>query len=53
MMSFFGATQRERRGPRGCLMNLVDDATSTTLGRMGEQETIWAAVGVLRAWMEK
>jgi hypothetical protein len=34
-------------------MNLVDDATSTTLCRMGEQETIWSAVGVLRAWMEK
>jgi hypothetical protein len=43
----------EKRGPRGCLMNLVDDATSTTLCRVGEQETIWAAVGVLRAWMEK
>ena len=43
----------EQRGPRGCLMNLVDDATSTTLCRIGEQETIWAAVGVLRAWMEK
>jgi hypothetical protein len=43
----------EGRGPRGCLMNLVDDATSTTLCRIGEQETIWAAVGVLRAWMEK
>ncbi len=43
----------EKRGPRGCLMNLVDDATSTTLCRMGEQETIWAAVGGLRAWMEK
>jgi len=43
----------EKRGPRGCLMNLVDDATSTTLCRLGDQETIWAAVGVLRAWMEK
>jgi transposase len=43
----------EGRGPRGCLMNLVDDATSTTLCRMGEQETIWAAVDVLRAWMGK
>ena len=43
----------EGRGPRGCLMNLVDDATSATLCRMGDQETIWAAVGVLRAWMEK
>jgi len=43
----------EGRGPRGCLMNLVDDATGTTLCRMGEQETIWAAVGVLRSWMAK
>lgn len=43
----------EGRGPRGCLMNMVDDATSTTLCRIGDQETIWAAVGVLRAWMEK
>ena len=34
-------------------LNLVDDATGTTLCRLGEQETIWAAVGVLRAWMEK
>jgi len=43
----------EERGPRGCLMNLVDDATSQTLARLGAEETIWAAVGVLRAWMEK
>src|SRR5579872_6542521 len=43
----------EERGPRGCLMNLVDDATGTTLCRLGEQETIWAAVGVLTAWIEK
>ena len=42
----------EGRGPYGCLMNLVDDATSTTLCRMEEQETIWAAVRVLRAWIE-
>src|SRR5271169_6402489 len=30
----------EERGPRGCLMNMVDDATSHTCSRMGEQETI-------------
>ena len=42
----------ERRGPRGCLMNMVDDATSTTEARMGKEETIWAAVGVLRAWIK-
>ena len=28
-------------------MNLVDDATGTTLCRLGEQETLGAAVGVL------
>jgi hypothetical protein len=39
------------RGPRGCLMNMVDDATGTTLARLGAQETIWAAVGVLQAWI--
>jgi transposase len=43
----------EERGPRGCLMNMVDDATGTTLCRMGEQETIWAAAGVLRGWIGK
>jgi len=43
----------EERGPEGCLMNLVDDATGRTLGRLGAQETIWAAAGVLRRWIEK
>jgi hypothetical protein len=43
----------EGRGPRGCLMHMVDDATSESLARMGKEETIWAAAGVLRAWMEK
>jgi transposase len=43
----------EERGPRGCLMNMVDDATTTTCCRLGEQETIWAAVGVLRSWIGK
>ena len=42
----------EARGPRGCLMNLVDDATGRTLARLGAQETIWAAVEVLRRWIE-
>jgi len=32
-------------------MNMVDDATSTTQARMGREETIWAAVGMLRAWI--
>jgi transposase len=42
----------EQRGPRGCVMNMVDDATSTTEARMGKEETIWAAVNVLRAWIQ-
>jgi transposase len=41
----------EERGPQGCLMDLVDDATNTTLARLGQEETIWAA-GALRAWIE-
>lgn len=40
-----------RAGQRSCLMSLVDDATSITLLRFGAEETIWAAVGVLRAWI--
>lgn len=43
----------ERGGRRSCLMNMVDDATGTTLLRFGEQETIWSAVDILRAWIEK
>src|ERR1700730_5689038 len=43
----------EERGPRGCLMNMVDDATATTCSRLGKQETIWTAVGVLRSWIGK
>lgn len=42
----------ETRGPGGCLMNLVDDATGRTLARLGDQETIWAAADVLRRWIE-
>jgi transposase len=42
----------ETRAPRGCLMNLVDDATGRTLARLGDAETIWAAVDVLRRWIE-
>ena len=43
----------EERGPQGCLMDLIDDATNTTLARLGEEETIWAAAGVLRAWIDR
>lgn len=43
----------EGRGPRGCLIQAVDDATSTADGRMSEQETTWAAARVLRMWVER
>jgi helix-turn-helix protein len=43
----------EGRGPGGCLMDMVDDATSCTQARLGKEETIWAAAGVLRVWIEK
>jgi len=43
----------EERGPEGCLMNLVDDATGTTLCQLGKQETTWAAANVLRRWIEQ
>src|ERR1700681_1693064 len=43
----------EERGPQGCLIDLVDDATSTTWAQLGEQETIWAVVDALRVWIER
>jgi len=35
------------------LIDLVDDATSTTWAQLGEQETIWAVADALRAWIER
>ena len=43
----------EARAARGCLMVMVDDATSRSEGRMGAEETIWAAAAVLRQWIER
>lgn len=43
----------EGRAPESCLLTLVDDATGQTQGRFGAQETIWAAVDVLRAGIER
>jgi transposase len=43
----------ERRGPTSCLLTMVDDATGRSLGGFDAQETIWAAVGVLRAWIDR
>ena len=42
----------EERGPQSCLLTLVDDATGRTRGGFSAQETIWAAVTVLRGWIE-
>lgn len=41
----------EDRGPRACLMDLVDDATGTCGLRFEPQETTWGAVRSLRAWI--
>ena len=43
----------EERGPRGCLMHMVDDATTKAVGWFSEEETIWAAAGVLRRWIKR
>ena len=43
----------QKRGPRACLMNMVDDATSTVEAYLGDEETIWAAARVLRQWIAK
>jgi len=32
----------EERGPEGCLIDMVDDATNATRAQLGEQETISA-----------
>jgi hypothetical protein len=40
-------------GERACLMNLVDDASGTTLGRMYAQETTEAAMQMLWTWIER
>jgi hypothetical protein len=43
----------ETRGPRGCLIHMVDDATSTSLARFTLEETTWGVADTLRAWVEK
>jgi hypothetical protein len=43
----------QTRGGKACLMNMVDDATSTVEALLGDEETIWAAARVLRQWIEK
>jgi len=41
----------EGRGPKCCLMNLVDDATGVTDSFLVEQETTEAAMNLLWAWI--
>lgn len=43
----------EKRGPQGCLIDMIDDATNITWAQLGEQETIWAVADALRAWIER
>jgi transposase len=42
-----------RQGRRSCVMNMVDDATGTTLVRFGDEETTWAAADVLQLWIRR
>lgn len=43
----------EERGESCCLMNMVDDATGETLGRLDEQETTFGAMKLLWSWIDK
>lgn len=43
----------EERGGEGCLMHMVDDATGRAEGEFSQQETTWAAVRLLRLWIEQ
>jgi transposase len=43
----------EQRGAKSCLMNMVDDATGTTLSLMAEEETSFAAMELLWRWIER
>jgi transposase len=43
----------EKRGPKSCLMNMVDDATSTTQSLFAAEETSFAAMELLWQWIER
>lgn len=55
LLQFDGSHHRwfQERGDRCCLMNMVDDATGTTLSFLSEQETTAAAMKLLWAWIER
>jgi hypothetical protein len=42
----------EERAAKCCLMNMVDDARGTTQSLLAEEETIFAAMGVLWQWID-
>jgi len=54
LVQFDGSHHRwfEDRGEKSCLMNMVDDATSTRLAFLSEQETIDSAMKLLWKWIE-
>jgi hypothetical protein len=53
MLSTGQWVKARKRGGKVCLMNMVDDATSTVEALLDEGETIWAAARVLRQWIAK
>ena len=42
----------EGRGPYGCLMTMTDDATGRVYAQISEEESLWAAVNLLRGWID-
>ena len=55
LVQFDGSHHRwfEDRAGKCCLMNMVDDATGTTLSFLAEQETTEAALRLLWAWIKR
>ena len=43
----------EGRGPKGCMVHFVDDATGRALCRFSSEETTWAAADLLQAWVRQ
>ena len=54
LVQFDGSFHRwlEDRAGEACLMHMIDDATSTMQAQFSAEETIWAAVHVLRGWID-
>jgi transposase len=43
----------EERGPKGCLLHMVDDATSKSLATFAAEETTWGVADTLLAWVKE